>query len=726
MVVLGLRLNALIIFAVLVIVLLLKTPTRAATATWDGGGSDRHWSIPENWTDDVVPEPAHDLHVQLQADAARYNPLVDLHEPWTLNRLTISNRSYNVSGNTLRFAGEDAWIAVGGGPDGHGYAFSCPLELADDLTIEMKQSYNFYMDGAVSGVKGVTVTGGGAGTARRGHFRKEATYQGQTRLFGWFTLAGSEGRIINSSSIEIYPNAALILASGGTGAATNRVTDSIPVYHYGGPLYNDNVDETLDEIIVMGGLGYLQANAGILRIGHLVRHKGGSARIRGPATLGMAGGPRLFIGAISDTAPVDLLVGGNGATGSTTVSIIPFIHADDTFTTYDEADGFRRLDLATEYVEGLPTAGPFDNVVQTNSVALAVDTAINALALRSYSMEISGDHTLRLNSGALLTAQNTRNQKITCSLLDFAGREACITVHNTGGYSTALAISSVITNASGLTFAGTHGYSTASSPLTLSGASVYTGRTAVLVGKLILQSGDNRLPVSTWVSLGYGAQLLLNNVNQTVAGVEGLGNINISASTRTLTVSNVADFILGGAVTGAGGLAKMGAGVQTLAGACTYAGETIVSSGTLCVNGTLAPAAGTVTIYPDGILAGTGTISRAILVAGGTLSPGVVGGTLTVASNITFAADSTLAVTIGSGGANLIACGAAVALDGTLTVSMADGFQPIADQEWEIITAADGISGSFAVRNVPGLAVELYDNRVVLRYPGQGTAILMR
>lgn len=703
---------------------LLNVPAFAVTAVWDGGGDDRHWSLPENWAADAVPEPADDLHVHLQADAARYNPIIDLHEPWTLNRLTISNNSYNVSGNTLRFAGADARIVVG--PGSHGFGFTCPLELASDLTLEMQQSYNFFINGVVDGSGGFTVTGGHGGSSREGHFCQAATYAGPTRLFGWFTLYKPGGRIVNSSRIDVYPSGTLSLQAGGVGEATNRVTDTIPVYLYNGLLLNLSADETIDEVTAVGALGYLQANTGILRVGRLVRHRGGAARIRGAATLGLTGGPRLFIGTVDDTATADLLAGGGGAAGSTTVSIVPCLHADDTFTTYDDTDGFRRLDLATEYVDGLPAAGPFDNVVQTNSVVLAADTAVNALVFRSYSLEVSGDHTLRLNSGAFLTAQNTRTQKITCSRLDFAGREAFITVHNTGGYSTPLTISSVITNAAGLTFAGTKSTDTLSSSLNLSGATVYTGRTAILVGTLQVQGGDNRLPVDTWVSIGYGARFSLNNVSQTVSGIEGFGTISIGSASRALIVNNASDFVYEGAVTGAGRLHKLGAGTQTLTGACTYSGTTTVSNGTLRLDGSLAPAAGAVTVYPDGTLCGTGTVDRAVVVAGGTLAPGGAGGVLTVASNVTFAAGSTLAVTVGAAGADRLACGAAVALDGALTVTVADGFQPRANQEWEIVTASGGLSGDFTSRNAPGFVVEKESDRVIVRYLAKGTAVLLR
>lgn len=702
----------------------LMRPLLADTFRWSGEGSNRYFTTAENWVGGVAPVSADDLHIHLQATASNYSPIVDVAELLTLNRLSISNSKYNVSGNTLRFAGADARIVVG--PGSHGFGFTCPLELASDLTLEMQQSYNFFINGVVDGSGGFTVTGGHGGGSREGHFCQAATYAGPTRLFGWFTLYKPGGRIVNSSRIDVYPSGTLSLQAGGVGEATNRVTDTIPVYLYNGLLLNLSADETIDEVTAVGALGYLQANTGILRVGRLVRHRGGAARIRGAATLGLTGGPRLFIGTVDDTATADLLAGGGGAAGSTTVSIVPCLHADDTFTTYDDTDGFRRLDLATEYVDGLPAAGPFDNVVQTNSVVLAADTAVNALVFRSYSLEVSGDHTLRLNSGAFLTAQNTRNQKITCSRLDFAGREAFITVHNTGGYSTPLTISSVITNAAGLTFAGTHSSNPASSPLTLTGANTYTGRTSVLVGILNVQGGDNRLPIGYPVSVGYGALLQILNINQTLAGVDGTGNINISNAGKTMTLASDADHVFAGSIKGAGNLFKHGSGTQWLTAESTYTGATIISNGILRVDGALVDAAGKVTVGAGGTLAGIGAVSRAVMVDGGTLAPGAPHGTFTVASNVVFAANATMAVSVAAAGTGRLVCGAEVMLDGALTVTLEDGFQPRANQEWVIIDASGGVSGSFATRDAKGFMLEQNNNTITLRYLPKGTMVVVR
>lgn len=68
--------------------------------------------------------------------------------------------------------------------------------------------------------------------------------------------------------------------------------------------------------------------------------------------------------------------------------------------------------------------------------------------------------------------------------------------------------------------------------------------------------------------------------------------------------------------TAGAGLIKAGAGTLRLAAVCTYIGPTLVSNGTLRVDGSLNASAGVV-VAAGGRLGGTGTVSRAVIEAGG-------------------------------------------------------------------------------------------------------------
>ncbi len=169
--------------------------------------------------------------------------------------------------------------------------------------------------------------------------------------------------------------------------------------------------------------------------------------------------------------------------------------------------------------------------------------------------------------------------------------------------------------------------------LILTGANnTYSGGTAVQGGTLRLNLGNDRLPVSTNVTLGTGTTsgvLQLNGFTQTIAGLatSGTGAANevtggSSTSTALLTV-NVASGsqTYGGLLGGTGvdnnnsnnnlGFIKDGAGTAVLSGANTYNGSTTVKTGALMLGNANALGNG-----GAGIAAGTGGTTVA---AGATL-----------------------------------------------------------------------------------------------------------
>ena len=79
-----------------------------------------------------------------------------------------------------------------------------------------------------------------------------------------------------------------------------------------------------------------------------------------------------------------------------------------------------------------------------------------------------------------------------------------------------------------------------------------------------------------------GAALNLNGFNQTIGSLTGAGNVGLGSATLTTGADNTST-IFSGVISGAGGLAKIGAGAFTLTGASTYSGGTSLSLGTLGV-----------------------------------------------------------------------------------------------------------------------------------------------
>jgi autotransporter-associated beta strand protein len=132
--------------------------------------------------------------------------------------------------------------------------------------------------------------------------------------------------------------------------------------------------------------------------------------------------------------------------------------------------------------------------------------------------------------------------------------------------------------------------------LTLSGSNTYTGTTTISGGTLSVGNG------------GTSGALAGNVVNN-----------------AALIFNRSNDLIYAGAVSGSGGLEKLGAGKLTLTGSSGYTGATTVTAGVLAVNGQISSA---VTVATGAMVGGSGVISGALSGAG-TVSPGNSPGILT-------------------------------------------------------------------------------------------------
>ena len=131
------------------------------------------------------------------------------------------------------------------------------------------------------------------------------------------------------------------------------------------------------------------------------------------------------------------------------------------------------------------------------------------------------------------------------------------------------------------------------------GANTYTGCTTIKNGKLVLDSGNNRLPTGTTVTLGDSGAgttgiLKLNDRDQQVAGLATSGSsannqiINGGGQSHTLTVNTSSgdscfSGVLADGSTGKLKLTKKGSYTLTLSGASTYTGTTTIKAGTLAL-----------------------------------------------------------------------------------------------------------------------------------------------
>lgn len=445
--------------------------------------------------------------------------------------------------------------------------------------------------------------------------------------------------------------------SGVTGAVrASSVTLSKGVVTVAGNSTANSVDTISNALTIDGSAGYssliyVNPNASKnaqLTAGSLVRTNHGIALFSG-TNLGAntIASATANSGNISfATAPTGL-VGGGGAAGTTTISILPWAiggtsgsDTGSTFVTYSAANGIRTLNTATEFASSLTDgATSSDNVRLTASAALTQNTTINSLIVAPTAATTISGGTLKITSGAvLLNPANTNVTTTISSNLDFGSAEGVIgaSVNRT------VQLAGNISGTGGLTVynvsQGAPNTSTVSFQLNSSG-NTYTGDTNIL-GVVILGS-NNFLPYGTRTgNVNVSGYLRLSTFGgtTTINGLNGSGTVsyqNSAAATFALGDSN-ADGTFSGIIQNTSGtlhFSKIGSGTQILSGTNTYNGTTTVSAGTLIINGSLG-STNTVTVASGGRLGGSGTINGTVNVSG-TLAPGNSPGNLTVNNNVT-------------------------------------------------------------------------------------------
>jgi autotransporter-associated beta strand protein len=303
--------------------------------------------------------------------------------------------------------------------------------------------------------------------------------------------------------------------------------------------------------------------------------------------LGAATGNR---GSILFTAAPTGAIGGGGAAGTTTMSIIPHMIGDITAAStglgnslviYDATLGVRPLDLATEYIQN---EGGYNGLsgVTTNNMRFAANPAatltggsksINSLVLDSTAgaLTISGNSadSLTVTSGAILAASTTNST--TTVLNGFANvltGGADYTIYTTNA-------TQILTIDSALT--------TTAAALVKSGA-----------GTLVLTNTGNSFNGGAWFNQGVVEAAALGNLGTGPLNFFG-GSLKwgtsatFDISSRVVTIgtggatldvgANNVDLAASIGAGGAGGLTKTGAGTLTLNAPANYLGDTVISAG---------------------------------------------------------------------------------------------------------------------------------------------------
>lgn len=487
--------------------------------------------------------------------------------------------------------------------------------IANNATVTFRQS--------AAGIYAGVMSGAGA-------LVKEGT--GNVELTGLNTYNGGTtitGGVLTGSTTSLQGN---IVADTGTTLAFNQATDGI----YSGILSGAGAlrKEGLGAVTLSGANTYTGGNT--ITAGNLIGSTTsilGATAVDSGATLTLNdtsaatfAGDITGAGALAKTGAGNVtLSGANTYTGGTTVSAggltgsIDNLQGDivasaGTTVTFDQGvdgayagalsgagklikDGAGILTVSgantytgnTEVLDGT-LLGTTSNVRGNIAVSAGANVSFDQVAAGSVVGNVTGAGSLSVLAGQVtLAGTNTYSGGTTVLGGELKG--------------TATSIQGAIVNDSAVTIdgAGTYGgvmsgngslTKTGAGDLLLTAANTYLGGTTVSAGNLI----------GTTTSL--------------------TGDITAAAGTL-VELSQTTDGTYAGAISGAGGLSKLGVGVVTLTQEQLYTGATNVDAGTLLLGGNLATSG--ITVANGATLGGSGSAAglSANLIANGTLKPGV-------------------------------------------------------------------------------------------------------
>ncbi len=326
-----------------------------------------------------------------------------------------------LKGATLDLGGMDRTIAflgnlgfLGSAQGGGQIASEGTIALgANRLTLYDSTAFNW--PGTITGGGGLTkgLFSTGAST-----FTQPLAFTGSTIIHaGALTLTGSA--TLASTQIDVrggqlaFDNRDDFAFAGGYVA--NRVPTNGTINLAGTISFNENVNtpgvHNLGAVNLIGGGAIVVtqntvAAPSTTTIANLTRAASKGTLTLNATNLGLVqaanGNARIFATQIDGAAPASALIGGGGAAGSSTVSIVPWAWSNNpaSFVTYG-ADGFRPLSVTQEYSTDLSVATPATNVRLPAGQLLTGPATANSLIIGGGVSATPFGANLTLTSGAL-------------------------------------------------------------------------------------------------------------------------------------------------------------------------------------------------------------------------------------------------------------------------------------------------------------------------------------
>ncbi|MGB3118138.1 MAG: autotransporter-associated beta strand repeat-containing protein, partial [Verrucomicrobiales bacterium] len=551
------------------------------------------------------------------------------------------------------------------------------IEGTSNLTVG--NANNQAIDGTISGTGGLTKTGTGTLSLSAGNSYSGATLVNQGVLsISHNTALGTTGgnttvNQANDARLDLIGDITVAEAIQFTGASPGLATT----------LRNVSGTNILSGLVTVPSTIRIQSNGGSLTF------TGGVSGTNTFFVVNSGGGVTNFT-----TTPVNLGAGGNfyaDSGGLTTIGV-----SGNTWGTTSFTSGTLRLDVAN--------ALPANSLLRVGGVSYGPNGTLN---LNGFSQSVG--RLERMGTTAATTAVQITS-----------ATAATLTVNQTadGIYDGGItgAVSLVKNGNATLTLTGAYAPTT----------NQHTGDTVVTAGTLAL-ANTGILRNSTLDTGASGAQQVTFTVVGTntyqLGGLKGSDNlalgvnsINVGSNTQSTTFS--------GAITGSGGLTKVGTGILTTEGASTYSGTTTVSEGVLLVNGSHTGGAA-YTVDSGATLGGTGSTSAAVTISSsGHLAPGVNGIESLATGSISISGDFDFEIN-GNTSADLLDVTGTVTLGGTLNLSeISDAVGVIGG----VTTGAtvtlinndgtDAVSGAFTGRAEGSVVTDDDGDKYVISYAG--------
>jgi autotransporter-associated beta strand protein len=624
--------------------------------TWDAGTSPFWSTTPDGaslttWTDDSDA-----FFVTAGGNTVTLSGLVKVNSLQQATNGTSTTISTNVSGDIIQID-SNTGILNGVGSGNAALTINAPIILnSANVTNNVgtaTAANGTFINGPISdGGHGYGITKTGTGTLTLG---ASNTFTGPTYLIqGSLALGdGYNGTgALNLSPITVGQAGSLL--SGGLGANTSMLTitesqGSVTNFRspltINGPTVNVNNGGALTIAGTAGGntveyFPTLTMQAGELRnlfnnnttganlqiiFSNVVRNPGTffAADRNGP-NAGFALGTQLIannapnvvnviITNVNGSPVANALIGGGGATGTPTISVLPWVSINSLPATYDPDYGVRALTAATEMVNLNVTGGStvfnsltatqnayWNNNNVTGTVYASNNVSCNSIMDTGNTATIgfNGTNTLTIVSG-VASANVGLNFGLTVNdgFVQLGAAEGQFHVANNRH----IMVNSCLEGSGGLTMSlddlnGTSGN------IHLAGTNTFTGVTRALAnngGLTVTLDNALALQNSTLDYNGYGATVALGSPGSfTFGGLKGAQNLSIAG--KSLTIGSPLDSdstTYSGVLGGAGGsLTVAGIGTLTLTGANTYTGGTTVSGGQLNLNNASAIGTGGLTL----------------------------------------------------------------------------------------------------------------------------------